>query len=57
MERKLGQIEILIRRILEESEAILAKAATDPAKEKVALEIQELRVKFNELLAEISDRL
>ena len=57
LERKLGQIEIMIKRILEESEIFLEKASADQSKEKVASEIRDLKAKFIELLGEISDRL
>ena len=50
-------MEIMIRRILEESETYLEKASTDQSKEKVASEISDLKAKFTELLSEISDRL
>jgi hypothetical protein len=50
-------MEIMIRRILEESKTYLEKASTDQSKENVASEISDLKGKFTALLSEISDRL
>lgn len=44
-------MEIMIKRILEESEIYLEIASTDQSKEKVASEISDIKAKFTELLS------
>jgi hypothetical protein len=57
LERKLGQMEVMIRRIIEESGVLIERASLDPLKEKIIVEIEDLSSKFKELLNEISERL
>ena len=57
LERKLGQMEVMIRRIIEESGVLIERASLDPLKEKIIVEIEDLGSKFKELLNEISERL
>jgi CHASE3 domain sensor protein len=57
LERKLGQLEIMIERILEESQTYIEKYQLDPEKDKMVEEMEDIRVKFQELHREVSERL
>lgn len=57
LERKLGQLEIMVSRVIEESEAILEKHSMDTEKEEVLQEMEGLTEKFKDLLKEVNEKL
>ena len=57
LERKLGQLEIMVSKVIEESESILEKHQMDSEKEEAIQEMEGVKGEFQELLREINERL
>jgi hypothetical protein len=57
LDRKLSQLEIMIERILEESQTVIDKQRNSEDKEELISEMQSIRESFTNQLTDISDRL